>query len=320
MTREKDVLGHESDRAQKNGNSSSDIASTVNSHPTSEILPDNLDETPRYEIEDVPSVTIVSTSLDWPLLPSLEELCEEIPAYVPPIITSKGMGERPSANDSSQASVEQSKGSTNGFVTLPEVSENLDSSTTPEQGRVSPNELVCPECNAELERNYDELQCMTCGYYQERRLGEMVEEPTVETSSQLENLEDLLLFMICPRCDKKLHRRYDEISCPTCGFRRDVESPRRTRGGEKTAVNDGTRYILRYIGDSDSLSQTLVHVQLQRMRNRVVYKVSCPFCTGQMIQSSLSGKRREVREERYKCTKGHRVSFAPAENGSLGWK
>ena len=88
----------------------------------------------------------------------------------------------------------------------------------------------------------------------------------------------------------------------------------------KNVVSDGARFILRYVGDFSSLSETLANVRLRRLRNRVVYGVECPFCGGQMDQSSLSGKRREVREERYKCESGHRISPLPKKDGSLGWK
>lgn len=126
--------------------------------------------------------------------------------------------------------------------------------------------------------------------------------------------------MICPRCDAQLRINYEEPVCLQCGFVDYEYVPPQVKRKKKTVISDGTRYVLRYVGDFDSLSQTLTHVQLQRMRNRVVYNVSCPFCTRPMVQSSLSGKRREVREERYKCTEGHRVSLTPAKNGSLGWK
>ena len=82
----------------------------------------------------------------------------------------------------------------------------------------------------------------------------------------------------------------------------------------------GTRYILRYVGEFPSLVETLTYVQLRRLRNRAVYVPTCPFCGGGMEQSSLSGKRREVREERFSCELGHRVSLMPDRNGDLGWK
>ena len=62
------------------------------------------------------------------------------------------------------------------------------------------------------------------------------------------------------------------------------------------------------------------HVQLRRQRNKVVYGVTCPFCGSEMEQSSLSGKRREIREERYRCPLGHRISLIPKRDGNMGWK
>jgi hypothetical protein len=104
-----------------------------------------------------------------------------------------------------------------------------------------------------------------------------------------------------------------------CGFVDYSYTPAK-RVGVKSIVSDGTRFILRYVGDFPSLAETLANVQLRRLRNRVVYGVQCPFCDGPMAQSSLSGKRREVREERYKCESGHRISLLPRKDGSLGWK
>jgi hypothetical protein len=38
-----------------------------------------------------------------------------------------------------------------------------------------------------------------------------------------------------------------------------------------------------------------------------------------MDRSSLSKRRPYVREYRYKCEGGHRVSLVPKTNGALGW-
>ena len=124
---------------------------------------------------------------------------------------------------------------------------------------------------------------------------------------------------ICPRCDSDLVIGYHEPECLLCGFVDYTYTPIK-RIGNKSIVSDGARYILRYVGDFASLSDTLTNVQLRRLRNRIVYGVECPFCAGQMEQSSLSGKRREVRQERYKCESGHRISLLPKKDGSLGWK
>ena len=66
--------------------------------------------------------------------------------------------------------------------------------------------------------------------------------------------------------------------------------------------------------------ETLIHAQLRRIRNRIVYDVTCPFCESEMEQSSLSGKRREIREERYKCPDGHRISLIPNKQNIMGWR
>ena len=126
--------------------------------------------------------------------------------------------------------------------------------------------------------------------------------------------------MICPRCQAKLRINYDEPECLQCGYVDYAYVPAVPKQVKKSIISTGTQHILRYVGDFPSLTETLTHVQLQRLRNRVVYGVVCPFCGNSMDQSSLSGKRREVREERYKCIQGHRVSLMPGKDGSLGWK
>ncbi|MCI0437684.1 MAG: hypothetical protein L0177_00955 [Chloroflexi bacterium] len=124
----------------------------------------------------------------------------------------------------------------------------------------------------------------------------------------------------CPRCEAPLMTNYDEAVCPQCGYVDYAYTPGPARCGSKSIMSAATMQVLRYIGDSPGLSQVLTHVQLQRMRNRIGFRVTCPFCSRQMTQSSLSGRRRERREERYKCPDGHRVSLIPRKDGSLGWK
>ena len=87
-------------------------------------------------------------------------------------------------------------------------------------------------------------------------------------------------------------------------------------------MSSSTRYVFRYIGEAPLLAETLAHVQLRRLRNRIVFGVTCPFCDDEveMEQSSLSGKRKEIREERFQCHLGHRVSLIPRKDGSMGWK
>ena len=124
---------------------------------------------------------------------------------------------------------------------------------------------------------------------------------------------------ICPRCDASLIITYDEPECLQCGFV-DYSYTPPIQIGKKNLVSAGTWYVFRYIGDAPKLMETLTHVHLKRLRNRIVYGVTCPFCQKEMEQSSLSGKRREIREERYRCPDGHRVSLIPKADGSMGWK
>ncbi len=124
---------------------------------------------------------------------------------------------------------------------------------------------------------------------------------------------------VCPRCEASLIRTYNEPECLQCGYV-DYKYVSPTPITAKSLMSSATRFVFRYIGDAPNLMETLVHVQLRRIRNRIVYAVTCPFCQSHMDQSSLSGKRREIREERYKCFQGHRVSLIPRKSGSMGWK
>ena len=126
--------------------------------------------------------------------------------------------------------------------------------------------------------------------------------------------------LTCPRCMTLLRVNYDEPLCLQCGYVDYSYVSKSSQMKKKNLVSAGTRYVLRYVGDFPTLTNTLTHVKLIRVRNRVIYGVNCPFCRKGMTQSSLSGKRREVREERYKCNQGHRVSLTPGKDGSLGWK
>jgi len=122
----------------------------------------------------------------------------------------------------------------------------------------------------------------------------------------------------CPRCKATLRITYYEPQCIQCGFV-DYEYTENIKKS-KNVVNSGTKYVLRYLGESESLSNTLVNIELYRLGNRAVYNVTCPFCTTSMEQTSLSGKRRDMKEERYRCKDGHRVSLKVKDDGGLGWK
>ena len=124
----------------------------------------------------------------------------------------------------------------------------------------------------------------------------------------------------CPKCSARLTVTFDEAECLSCGFVDYEYSAPQIVQETNSIISTGTRYVLRYIGEFPTLSEVVTHVKVYRVRNRAVFGVRCPFCGSGMSQSSLSGKRREIREERYKCTAGHRVSLCPNPDGVLGWK
>ena len=123
----------------------------------------------------------------------------------------------------------------------------------------------------------------------------------------------------CPRCDASLIIVYDDPQCMTCGYV-DYHYTPPTPITKNNLMSQATRRVFRYVGPAENLMETLIHARLQRVRNRVIYDVTCPFCEAQMEQSSLSGKRRDLREERYRCPKEHRVSLIPKRSGGWGWK
>ncbi len=127
-------------------------------------------------------------------------------------------------------------------------------------------------------------------------------------------------ILLCPRCEARLHINYDEPQCLQCGYVDYSYVPPNAHRRKRSLMSTGTRHVLRYSGGFTKLTNTLTHVQLKRYRNRAIYLVTCPFCHQMMEQSSLSGKRREVREERYKCEQGHRISLIPTKGGALSWK
>ena len=125
----------------------------------------------------------------------------------------------------------------------------------------------------------------------------------------------------CVRCGSRMFMGHDEPQCVTCGHAdythtRDIEP----RWARTSLISAATRYIARYVGISENLLETLTHVRLVRKGNRAVYSVTCPFCECVMEESSLSGKRSDRQEERFRCDDGHRVSIIPRSNGMLGWR
>jgi hypothetical protein len=115
---------------------------------------------------------------------------------------------------------------------------------------------------------------------------------------------------------------YYEPQCLQCGYV-DYSYTPPPKIGKRNLLSAGTRFVFRYMGDAPKLAETLAHVQLRRLRNRIVFGVTCPLCDVpdvEMEQASLSGKRKEIREERYRCPFGHRVSLIPRRDGGMGWK
>ncbi len=129
-------------------------------------------------------------------------------------------------------------------------------------------------------------------------------------------------FIRCPRCERSLAMGYDEPECLTCGYA-DYSYTIITRNGmSKNPVSSGTAFVVRYGGDASFLDEVTTVVKAQRKGNRLVLVVQCPFCGNgnKMEESSLSGKRREAREERFKCNESHRLSLTPGKHGAFTWK
>ena len=125
---------------------------------------------------------------------------------------------------------------------------------------------------------------------------------------------------VCPRCTTQLVLSYDEPECLNCGYADYAyteEFPNRDR---ENLLSSATCYVFRYIGESENLMETLTKVKVVRIINRVGFDVNCPFCERIMEESSLSGKRSEARERRFKCDEGHRVSLIPGRSGMDGWR
>ena len=126
--------------------------------------------------------------------------------------------------------------------------------------------------------------------------------------------------LVCPRCESPLYLNYDEPQCIQCGYVDYRYVPPDAHKKKRSLVSMGTRFVLRYRGMAKALSDTLAHVQVRRRRNKVIFLISCPFCNSEMTLAAVSGKRREMREEMYKCRSGHRIALLPSLNGMLGWR
>lgn len=124
--------------------------------------------------------------------------------------------------------------------------------------------------------------------------------------------------MTCPRCNANLRVNYYEPECLRCGY---VDYACSTVNQTRhSIIGSGTRYVLRYVGECAALANLLAHVQLQLVRNRLVFGVECPFCGTSMTHSLLSSRRAAAGEQRYKCGVGHRVALKSGKNGVIGWQ
>ena len=74
--------------------------------------------------------------------------------------------------------------------------------------------------------------------------------------------------LICPRCDSQLRINYDEPQCLQCGYVDYAYVPPDAHRRKENMMTSGTRYVLRYTGAFENLTDTLTHVQLRRFRNQ----------------------------------------------------
>ena len=124
----------------------------------------------------------------------------------------------------------------------------------------------------------------------------------------------------CPKCSSIIVRTYYEPQCLQCGYV-DYSTPlEKIESPGSTVVGSATRYMVRYKGHSENFKEKLAHVKVVREKNRIIFNVNCPFCETSMEQTSLSGKRKDLREERFKCNQGHRVSLLPSKKSGITWR
>ena len=147
----------------------------------------------------------------------------------------------------------------------------------------------------------------------------MVSVAVYPTQNGMQSMTGSKSTPLCKRCGTRMVMGYDEMECLMCGHV-DYSYSREMPSGPKNLLSSATDYVLRYVGDFPALSERLAHVKVVRIRNRAGFDVECPFCSRGMEEASLSGKRPEARERRFKCTDGHRVSLIPGKSGVEGWR
>ena len=130
----------------------------------------------------------------------------------------------------------------------------------------------------------------------------------------------------CPRCNNRLQQNFADMEpkCVACGFVDYTFIPKISVG--KSILQTATEYYIRYNGTYDYLKETTVHVKTIRIGNangsgRLENKPNCPFCEGSMESLSLSGKRKDKIEARFKCASDHRISlFMGSERSEMSWR
>ena len=85
----------------------------------------------------------------------------------------------------------------------------------------------------------------------------------------------------CARCGSRMFMGREEPECTTCGYAdytysRDM-APRWARN---SILSSATRLVARYVGASERLAHTVVHMTLVRRGTRAIYKVTCPVLPG----------------------------------------
>ena len=82
---------------------------------------------------------------------------------------------------------------------------------------------------------------------------------------------------LCPRCNTKLIIGYDEPECATCGYV-DYEYEPPVIINDKSILSSATKYILRYIGDFENLSNNLYskYIAIKESKNPIISKSTHP--------------------------------------------
>jgi hypothetical protein len=125
---------------------------------------------------------------------------------------------------------------------------------------------------------------------------------------------------VCPRCETRLWlTAYGELECLLCGYvNYHYAAP---TNGKVSLLSTATGLVIRYVGDFPALDDIETQMRSQRVKNRVVYAVDCPWCHEPMRLVALSGKRKDRNKIRYECSVRHRISLRPVENSlGMGWE